>query len=176
MSRTEQRVYDDLLCAGPKSVEELRSIHHKLRTKYFKNLERKEMLVQKRRQRQQKENELDPNAASSDFAADLFKLNPSTLGTFSFRGNDRNRNAPTLEEVEFAMPASLKTPPRNGESFPHAVLPQRTESVQGVDLLIDDFVGVSIESIPSLENEFANVKPTDTTQSFTIDDEEDLLS
>jgi len=183
MSRTEQRVYDDLLCAGPKTVEELRSIHHRLRTKYLKNIERKEMQVQKRKQRQLKDAEIDPEAAPSDFAMDLFKLNAKMpLGNFILRGQDKSRNQNasqvlTTEEVEFAIPkTSLKTPPRVYESGGRDVSSQVTESFNGVDLLIDDFVGVSIESFPSLENSLANTKRTETVHSFTIDDEEDLLS
>ena len=39
--RTERRVRDDLLGAGPKTVEELRSIEGRLRIKYKKQLERR---------------------------------------------------------------------------------------------------------------------------------------
>mmetsp|Transcript_24716 Transcript_24716/g.36888 ORF Transcript_24716/g.36888 Transcript_24716/m.36888 type:complete len:162 (-) Transcript_24716:87-572(-) len=42
MSRTENRVEHDLLGAGPKTVEELRSVAGRLRIKYQKALERKE--------------------------------------------------------------------------------------------------------------------------------------
>lgn len=172
MSRTEQRVYDDLLCAGPKTVEELRSIHHRLRTKYLKNMDRKEMQAQKRRQRQLKETEIDPDSVPSDFAIDLFKLNPKLP---FLRGNDKswNMNASQVvntEEVEFAIPVSQKTPPRGFDSGVDV------SSQNGVDLLIDDFVGVSIESIPNLDYEFGDMKTTETGHPFTIDDEEDLLS
>ena len=64
-------LYDDLLSAGPK---ELRPIHHRIRIKYLKNIERKELQWQKRRQRQQKVDEFDPITAPSEFAMDLFTL------------------------------------------------------------------------------------------------------
>jgi len=180
ISRTEQRVYDDLLCAGPKSVDELRAIHHRLSTKYLKNIERKEVQVQKRRQRLLKESEINQDAAPSDFAIDLFKLNTKLpLGNFILRGQDKTRNQSvsqglTTEEVEFAIPASHKTPSRSLENNVNASS-QVTESVNGVDFLIDDFVGVSIESIPSLEYTSGHTKPTDNVTNFTID-EDDLLS
>lgn len=41
LERTEKRVRDDLLGSGPKSVEELRAIEHRLRVKYKNQLERK---------------------------------------------------------------------------------------------------------------------------------------
>jgi len=51
LERTEKRVRDDLLGAGPKTVEELRSIAGRLRVKYQHQLERK---IQ--RAKQQEEN------------------------------------------------------------------------------------------------------------------------
>jgi len=52
MERTERRVRDDLLGAGPKTVEELRSIEGRLRVKYKHQLDRK---IQRAREKQ------DPN-------------------------------------------------------------------------------------------------------------------
>merc|ERR1711935_464277 len=52
LERTERRVRDDLLGAGPKTVEELRSIEGRLRVKYKHQLERK---IQRAKEK------LDPN-------------------------------------------------------------------------------------------------------------------
>merc|ERR1711935_1215450 len=48
LERTERRVRDDLLGAGPKTVDELRSIEGRLRIKYKNQLERK---IQRAKQR-----------------------------------------------------------------------------------------------------------------------------
>jgi len=48
LSRTEKRVRDDLLGAGPKSVAELRLIHARINGKYIKTLEKKEGYARKK--------------------------------------------------------------------------------------------------------------------------------
>ena len=58
LERTERRVRDDLLGAGPKTVEELRSIEGRLRIKYKAQLERK---IQRAKERQ-----LDSTAAAGN--------------------------------------------------------------------------------------------------------------
>jgi len=50
LERTEKRVRDDLLGAGPKTVEELRSVEGRLRVKYRNQLERK---IQRAKQKQE---------------------------------------------------------------------------------------------------------------------------
>jgi hypothetical protein len=58
LERTERRVRDDLLGAGPKTVEELRSIAGRLRIKYQKQIDRKieRALLQEQQQLQQQHN------------------------------------------------------------------------------------------------------------------------
>jgi hypothetical protein len=60
LERTERRVRDDLLGAGPKTVEELRSIAARLRVKYHQQLEHKI-----RRAKQQEENSSEGMTISS---------------------------------------------------------------------------------------------------------------
>ncbi|KAL3927996.1 MAG: hypothetical protein SGARI_005165, partial [Bacillariaceae sp.] len=52
LERTEKRVRDDLLGAGPKTVDELRSVAGRLRVKYQNQLERK---IQKAKQQEERE-------------------------------------------------------------------------------------------------------------------------
>jgi hypothetical protein len=171
MSRTEQRVCDDLLGSGPKTVEELRSIHHRLCTKYSKNIERKEMQMQKRRQRQQKEVDSDRNNQPPDFAIDLFKFNTKSVNITRTRNSSQGAD---MEEVEFALPASLKTISPNSQPLDDPDSSSMlNKSGKIVDFLIDDFVGVSVERD---DYAFASTKAYDTMRSFTIDDEQDLLS
>lgn len=51
LERTERRVRDDLLGAGPRTVEEMRSIAGRLRVKYLRALERKEQTAVRLRER-----------------------------------------------------------------------------------------------------------------------------
>jgi len=51
LAKTEKRVNDDLLGSGPKSVDELRSIHSRNYTKYIKALEKKEQYAMKQYER-----------------------------------------------------------------------------------------------------------------------------
>jgi len=66
LERTEKRVRDDLLGAGPKTVDELRSIEGRLRLKYKTSLERK---IQRAKERSSEGNdegqESDANAAAN---------------------------------------------------------------------------------------------------------------
>ena len=48
MERTEKRVENDLLGAGPTTVEELRIIYNKIREKKIAEMERKEMIAQRK--------------------------------------------------------------------------------------------------------------------------------
>ena len=56
LERTEKRVRDDLLGAGPKTVEELRSIAGRLRVKYANQLERK---IQRAKQKHEKDTKIN---------------------------------------------------------------------------------------------------------------------
>ena len=48
MERTEKRVRNDLLGAGPKTVEDLRNIYRRIREKYIKVMERQERIAQRK--------------------------------------------------------------------------------------------------------------------------------
>lgn len=52
MERTERRVKDDLLGAGPKTVQELRDIAERLRKKNLREMERKEQIAQRKLDKQ----------------------------------------------------------------------------------------------------------------------------
>ena len=66
LDRTERRVRDDLLGAGPKTVEELQSIAGRLRLKYQNQLERK---IQRAQQQQQRAGELAAGDNSGEVSA-----------------------------------------------------------------------------------------------------------
>ena len=71
LERTETRVRDDLLGAGPKTVEELKSIEGRLRLRYKKELERK---IQRAKLKVSTENggggvETEPSASASASAS-----------------------------------------------------------------------------------------------------------
>ena len=70
LERTERRVRDDLLGAGPKTVDELRSIEGRLRIKYKTQLERK---IQRAKERLEAD-------ASADLAVDTSGGTPMAAG------------------------------------------------------------------------------------------------
>jgi len=73
MERTEKRVQNDLLGAGPKTVEELKSIYQRMREKYIAKMERQEKLANKR---------LLQKAATSESSG--YSLNPLKISNAFF--------------------------------------------------------------------------------------------
>ena len=73
LERTERRLRDDLLGAGPKTVDELRSIEGRLRIKYKNQLERK---IQRAKERL----EADASAGGNNLAVDTSGGTPMASG------------------------------------------------------------------------------------------------
>lgn len=86
--KTEKRVNDDLLGAGPRTVDELRSIHSMNCTKYMKAIEKKEQQAMKAFERSQNPgasndlgiDKLGAIAASSEAAKNIEKVANDVLG------------------------------------------------------------------------------------------------
>mmetsp|Transcript_17212 Transcript_17212/g.38082 ORF Transcript_17212/g.38082 Transcript_17212/m.38082 type:complete len:746 (-) Transcript_17212:3144-5381(-) len=74
LDRTEKRVRDDLLGAGPKSVPELRAVHAKLRVRYEKAIARKERDAERKFGRASSDNVLTNNPVTAGAGALLGKI------------------------------------------------------------------------------------------------------
>lgn len=87
LAKTEKRVNDDLLGAGPKSVDDLRAIHTRNFTKYMKALERKEQQAQRQYERALQRNN-SSNVGSTD----------NSINNNDSSNNNNDNIAPKLDE------------------------------------------------------------------------------
>lgn len=81
MGRTEKKVRDELLGAGPRTVDELRSISERIRHKFVLDMERKEKIAQRKYEKSNKKNQREP--ASSN------KLSGNGMNIFNNRSNTK---------------------------------------------------------------------------------------
>lgn len=167
IERTERRVRDDLLGAGPKTIDELRSIAARLRVKYQHQLERK---IQKAKQVEETGDEgcstkitppsqmKDVMDKASNMAGDFFaKVKIGKLPTcFNGSGMDEpsTTTAPPRQSATIVdLPPLNDTPSATSESTP-----AKPPSTAGSD---GDWTG-------------ADLKPaTDAISNFSIGDEDD---
>ena len=173
LERTERRVEIDLLGAGPKTVDELRSIAGRLKLKYQNQLERK---IQRHLQ-QQERTSATPASSSGGIAASLTSPNKVTE-VFSQAGSMAGGlfakiktapgfpipSLPRKEDPSKPMAAATATTPMAPEPAPTIVaLPPLEEKPAPTSTLADegDWVGTDIKSA------------TDAISNFSIGDEDD---
>lgn len=197
LSRTETRVKDDLLGGGPRSVDDLRSIHSKICSKYLKAIKKKEVNAQKKVERvttvaairkmnseekkeQNEQNFMHPTMAMTDNmidkAGDVF----NNFKTFGFsRPNTATSNnkttaaepsspATATEEINFALP-------QQGVQGEESAIKAPTQTQDKPNLITSkseeafDFIGKDeVSKLGSTTND------SDEPPAFTIDDDDFL--
>jgi hypothetical protein len=169
LERTERRVRDDLLGAGPKTIDELRAIASRLRVKYQQQLERK---IQKAKQAEEASEEgcntkivppsqmKDVMDKASNMAGDFFsKVKIGKLPT-CFNGSVYEDPSPTHAPPPRQSATIVDLPPLNDTSSAAIAesTPAKPPSTAGSD---GDWTG-------------ADLKPaTDAISNFSIGDEDD---
>jgi hypothetical protein len=163
LERTEKRVRDDLLGAGPKTVDELRSIAGRLRVKYQHQLERK---IQRAKQQEEREKGEGTSISAivpppqikgvmdkaSNMAGGFFAKVKSTKFPTSFA--TRNESAYTATSTPEAAPTIVDLPPIDDTPAANAMpLPSVPPS--------EDWVGNDLKAA------------TDAINNFSIGDEEE---
>ena len=153
LETTETRVRDDLLGAGPKTVEELRAIAAKLRVKYQRQLEQKEA-----RAAQQK---------------DAFKSPPPPTSRPNVLENANTVAQDVFSKFKAASPSFIMRKPSATEE-PAAASTKAEAPPAGADLMTANSPDATAE-----EAGWANVTRDDTTGvttavgEFCIDDDDD---
>lgn len=143
LERTEKRVRDDLLGAGPKTVEELRSIAGRLRVKYQNQLERK---IQRANQQEQYQKEGGGNMSA-------LVPPPQIKGVMDMAGS--------MAGGFFAKVKSAKFPTSFGSLRTEEPLPQTTNGAPEASATIVD--------LPPLEDEAIINSPTPTQQETPVE-------
>lgn len=133
LERTEKRVRDDLLGAGPKTVEELRSIAGRLRLKYQNQLERK---IQRARQQEQNEKQGGGNISA-------FVPTPQIKGVMDMAGS--------MAGGFFAKVKGAKFPTGFASPKPEEPQPEPTNAPTEVSATIVD--------LPPLDDEVPETGP-----------------
>ncbi len=133
LERTEKRVRDDLLGAGPKTVEELRSIAGRLRVKYQNQLERK---IQRAKQQEQNEKDGGGNILPTPQIKGVMDMAGSMAGGF------------------FAKVKSAKFPTGFGST--------KSDEPQPGTASAPTEASATIVDLPPLDSTVANTVPTAT--------------
>ena len=166
MDRTERRVRDDLLGAGPKTVEELRSIAGRLGLKYQNQLERR---IQRAQQQQQRAEALaaGDNSGAASVATPQQKVSEVMAQAGSMAGGLFSKiKAPSIQipGIQPRRGDSSATPPAPVDASPTIVqlppAPAADVATMGVE---GDWVGLGTD-IPPV---------TDAISNFSIGDEDD---
>jgi len=173
LERTEKRVRDDLLGAGPKTVEELRSIAGRLRVKYQNQLERK---IQRAKQQEEREKGDGGNSTvpaitpPPQFKDVMDKASGMAGGFFSkmksakFPTGFNNRSeASRTEAASVATATIVDIPPLDDVPSATSSQPAEADTTQpdpssGTE---GDWAGTDIKP------------PTDAINNFSIGDEDD---
>lgn len=189
LERTERRVRDDLLGAGPSTVEELRSIAATLATKYQHQLEQKErkggvgggISNSTSRNNNPVHNAVagasnmagSAVAGASNMASGMFEKIKSATPMFSSNPLSRNNNQEQSQEV--TTPTIVDIPPETSSSQPAMVdLLNTTDHADDAPTIGDDWMGVSKEDLVSFPPAASNTTTSSPPFHFSIDDDEDI--
>ena len=196
MERTEKRVGDEVLGAGPQSVDELRAIARRVKSKYLLRIQSKEKhLVKKSSSPQKQLSSLLPTRESTKNVtnavmggvggfATMFKASSSTVSEeANSKSNTIPDNAPCeeenvtsqyQEEVEVQYTDLAHNLPETQQVDADAN--NNTEDVlsEAFDLLGGDFSTISVGDIDHSDQELLDSMDVklDPAAAFTIDDDD----
>ena len=165
LERTERRVRDDLLGAGPKTVDELRSIHGRLKLKYKLQLERR---IQRAKEKGDAENALAVDTSQGSGIAPMASPSPqfkevvgsvtNFAGGLFGRVKGRLNQTPTTTTTPTAA-TIVDLPPPAAET-PAFATPTAAAPVSG-NSAASDWTGTDIDGA------------TEGITNFSIGDDED---
>jgi len=153
LERTERRVRDDLLGAGPKTVEELRSIAGRLRIKYQNQIDRK---IERALQQEQQQMNGKPAGPAQPMKDVMDKATNMAGGLFAKIKTPvfSNFNKPAQPQPSTSVPAATE-PPATIVDLPPPAPKSNNSSTDG------DWAGTDI------------APATDAISNFSIGDEDD---
>lgn len=193
MDRTEKRVGDEVLGAGPQNVEELRAIARRVKSKYLLRIQSKEKhLVKKPAQmplssllpsKESTRNVTNVVMGGVGGLATMWKTSGSTVsddaGQNSInrfgatKGEDGQTTTPQGEEIEIQYTEPIQT---ETESIQTDVDANETEDVlsEAFDLLGGDFSTISAGDFDHSDQELLDAMDVklDPAAAFTIDDDD----
>ena len=125
---TEKRVRDDLLGAGPKTVDELRSIAGRLRLKYQNQLDRKIQRAKQQEDNQKPPSTDDTKGLSSPKATSVMAPPPQLKGAMDKAGSMASGLFSKMKSTTFSTSFSKTTPQTQNEPSATIVdLPAETQ-------------------------------------------------
>ncbi len=199
LSRTEKRVNDDLLGAGPRSVDELRTIHSRNYTKYMRAIEKKEQQAKRAVERAIERSKSSGAMGGGDtmnsteelmkgMAGNVGNVIGSAGGVISkFKGFGLSRSSPPksnirpssapvkndMEEIEFAKAPSTSSAASETiavQDKPTSALDEAQDLLNSVDVDLDTKAELTKKQFADLLDD----TPKEPEDYFTIDDD-DLL-
>jgi len=192
MERTEARVGDEVLGAGPRSVDELRAVARRVKSKYLLRIQSKEKYtIQKKSSPQKQVSSLLPTRESTKNVADavmegvgglttMFKTKSSTVSVEAGNSNESKPEPPPLgesstvenEEVEISY---IDTANEDQITDPNANKTEDalSEAFDLLDSLGGDFTSLSAGDIDDTDQELLDAMDVklDPAAAFTIDDD-----
>ena len=191
MERTEKRVGDEVLGAGPQSVDELRAIARRVKSKYLLRIQSKEKHMVKKSSPQKQlpsflpTRESTKNVTSAVMGgvggfATMFKASSSTVSEETNKSNsihasarsEENASTETKEEIEIQYTDVVHS---LAETEQKSTEPNDPEDVlsEAFDLLGGDFSTISAGDIDHSDQELLDSMDVklDPAAAFTIDDD-----
>lgn len=192
MDRTEKRVGDEVLGAGPQNVEELRAIARRVKSKYLLRIQSKEKhLVKKPAQKplslllpskESTRNVTNVVMGGVGGLATMWKTSGSTvsddagqnsINRFGAMKGEDGQTTPQGEEIEIQYTEPIQT---ETESIQTDFDPNKTEDVlsEAFDLLGGDFSTISAGDFDHSDQELLDAMDVklDPAAAFTIDDDD----
>lgn len=181
LERTEKRVRDDLLGAGPKTVDELRSIAGRLRLKYQSQLERK---IQRANQQEEKQKEGTSPAggglSSSVKLAAAMAPPPQLKGAMDKAGSMASGLFAKVKSTKFSTSFAVRQEESRASNEPPATIvdiPPLDDMVANNNIGSSATAGVKpAPASGSTEGDWlgTDIAPaTDAISNFSIGDEDD---
>ena len=182
LRRTENRVRDDLLGAGPKTVDELRSIAARLRQKYEREILKKEEWGHRRKKKSDPQHDLKQNVAK--ISGNIKYMTGSVVGGATNIMNKMNshyvHNPPSTttklekkkntEEIDFALPPNNKNTASTKETENNPSNSSSSQAKMTKQSGIDSDVVKKNSDNNSVQN-----KKSENNAVYSTEDEIDLL-
>ena len=192
MERTEKRVGDEVLGAGPRSVDELRTVARRVKSKYLLRIQSKEKYTTQNKSLPQKQvSSLLPTKESTKNVADavmegvgglttMFKTKNSTVSYEAGHSNENKSKPPPLggnhtvenEEVEISY---IDTSNEDQITEPNVNKTEDalSEAFDLLDSIGGDFTALSAADIDDTDQELLDAMDVklDPAAAFTIDDD-----
>lgn len=167
LERTEKRVRDDLLGGGPKSVQELRSIHARITAKYQKQLERKKAHGQQMLAESLKKSGQNPDVAQGSPMDVANQVVNSATNVAAGAVANASTVAAGATAMAVGVLSQIKPPSFNplGKSEENNIASSQTFS-NPPDLLSG--------SMSAEDGDWVQTSATDGVAHFSIDDDDDL--